>query len=72
MKFSARALLTVLVYSLSTLAFAGITDKNLQNIGSSLWKHKPSTLSNDQKNDLAIVYGGEDIARKITDNNYSV
>ncbi len=54
-------------------AFAGIgAEQDFKTLAPKILKSpKASSALKNQKNDLAIVYGGEDITRKIADNSNS-
>ena len=64
-----KKLLTIAaMFLLSTMTFAGITSDGLNknspklNALGAAWKSTQSTPSMNTKNDLTIVYGGEDVA----------
>jgi hypothetical protein len=65
-----KKLITVLisVIAFNMAAFASVSDpaKDLKSLSASLWKAPMSSTTVSQKHDLAIVYGGADISRKVT------
>ena len=72
MKILITGLLTALL--ISSTVFAGSANSgpmDLRSLGGNLWKYHRSTLTSSQKNDMAIVYGGEDVYRRISDNRRS-
>jgi hypothetical protein len=64
------ALATTLTFSIA--AFAGSNDgQDLRVLSAKLWKaHKGLSSLKNQKDGLAIVYGGEDISHKLSTQSY--
>lgn len=57
---------------MSTLASASDT-RDLKSLSTKLWKTpKGNSLLKNQKDDLAIYYGGEDILRQLSSESYTV
>ena len=59
--------------ALSTAALAGTSSSHdFKTLAPKVFKSPKATSSlQNQKDDLAIVYGGEDVSRSITDDSYT-
>lgn len=57
----------ILFLSVALLSIPAFADHsaNIKNLGS-VWKSLPAVTAKNDKTDLAIVYGGEDISSKPT------
>lgn len=66
MKRLVLTLLALLTVGVSTFASAN-SAQDLKSISNKLWKGQKNASSfKNQKNELAIVYGGEDVSRRIS------
>ncbi len=64
------SLATLLILGMSALAGA-TGSQELKSLSSKLWKTPRSVSSwKSQKNELATIYGGEDISRKLSSESY--
>lgn len=70
MKKSLLALAAVLAFNVSAFAGTDATTHDFKSLAPKILKSpKASSNLKNQKDDLSIVYGGEDITRKISDSS---